>query len=68
MPAPTLSAERKRKSRKKKAAVDTILSSLSGSTLEEKNAVMKEVLEDEGASNAVLASGYIKKIKRSPLH
>ena len=68
MPAPTPSAERKRKSRKKKAAVASILLLLSGSTQEEKNVVMKEVLEDEGASNAVLALGYIKKIKKSPLH
>ena len=61
MRAPTPCADRKRKSRKKQAAVDSIVSSMSCSTQEEKSAVMKEVFKDEGASNAVLALGYIKK-------
>ena len=65
MPAPTPSAERKRKSRNKKTAVDTIISSMSSlSTQEEKNEVMKVVLENSEADNAVLASGYIKKVSK----
>ena len=60
MSDPTPSAKRKQKSRKKKAVVQSILSEFSDSTQEEQNLIMREVLEDEGARNAMLALGYIK--------
>ena len=61
----TLAARRKRTSRKKQSAVDTITSSISSlSTQEEKNAVMKNVVENTDAGSAVLASGYIKNNKK----
>ena len=61
MPTRTPGAERIRKLRKKNSAVDSILLSINSSnSQEEKNSVMKNVLENSDASNAVLASGYIK--------
>ena len=58
-------AERQRKCRNKQSAVDSIVSSINSlSTQEEKNAVMKKVVENTDARSAVLASGYIKKDKK----
>ena len=65
MPATTLGARRIDRYRKKQSAVDTITSSINSlSTQEEKNAVIKKVVENTDARSAVLASGYIKKDKK----
>ena len=60
--AQTPEARRTRKCRNIQTCVDSILSSIDLMTSqEENNLVMKKVLEDPNARNAVLASGYIKK-------
>ena len=62
MPAETLGARRIWAYRTKQSAVDGINSSMSSCiTQEERNEVMKVVLKNSEAENAVLASGYIKK-------
>ena len=62
MPAQTLGARRIRAYRTKQSAVDAINSSMSScSTQEERNTVMKAVLKNSEADNALLASGYIRK-------
>ena len=60
MPAGTLGARRMDRYRKKQYAVDTITSSINSlSTQEEKNAVIKKVVENTDACIAVLALGYV---------
>jgi len=64
MPATTLGARRIDRYRKKQSAVDTITSSINSLSTQEKNAVIKKVVENTDARSAVLASGYIKKDKK----